>query len=142
MMNDPFRERPHVPRQAQPLGTSAQVAPQPDRGRTRHRNRAATYGPATWTDQPRAKRGSIPMPIPIPTPWREGGLNWLVQRFPKRAKPSKYRRCVDHRVIPCDFHNVPESDGFAHVAHEAVAAASQYLREAVRVEKRIEYKSA
>jgi hypothetical protein len=23
------------------------------------------------------------MPIPIPSPWRGGGLNWLVQRFRK-----------------------------------------------------------
>jgi hypothetical protein len=23
------------------------------------------------------------MPIPIPSPWRGGGLSWLVQRFPK-----------------------------------------------------------
>jgi ectoine hydroxylase-related dioxygenase (phytanoyl-CoA dioxygenase family) len=27
------------------------------------------------------------MPIPIPSPWRGGGLNWLVQRFP--STPSK-----------------------------------------------------
>jgi hypothetical protein len=25
------------------------------------------------------------MPIPIPSPWRGGGLNWLVQRFPSQV---------------------------------------------------------
>src|SRR5215470_7091294 len=104
------------------------AAPAPPRGAHR-----APAGSETWRRQTKSARAHRQWllccrpPGPVPA---------------RRAKPSKYRRCVDHRVIPCDFHNVPESDGFAHVAHEAVAAASQYLREAVRVEKRIEYKSA
>jgi hypothetical protein len=33
------------------------------------------------------------MPIPMPSPWRGGGLNWLVQRFPSSL--SDLAACSD-----------------------------------------------
>src|SRR5262245_61122071 len=48
---------------------------------------------------------------------------------------------IDPVSIAWELRDVSETDAFARVAQEAVAAASQYLREAARAEKRIEYKS-
>jgi hypothetical protein len=37
------------------------------------------------------------MPIPIPSPWRGGGLNWLVQRFSNLGPPNLLFSVLTHR---------------------------------------------
>jgi hypothetical protein len=56
------------------------------------------------------------MPIPIPSPWRGGGLNWLVQRFPNPATNSGPPIMVSSSATPRTLSPThPQTSGlFAH----------------------------
>src|SRR6185369_2815744 len=76
------------------------------------------------------------------SPWRPEGRRYGGATSHRTIRARRSGGGVDRGAASWKGGAVPELDTFSRVAQQAVAAASQRLREAAAAEKRIQYKSA